>query len=166
MKNTNRGFTLIELLVVVLIVGILAAVAVPQYQKAVEKSKLAGIWSNLGTIRRAAQTAMFNPENSEDITNWNPGLLDASVVCTGGSKRLCSTPCPTGGWSNCKYYVEGEPTNPLALFMFEKGDDTVYITLDNAGQKCYGAKCSLYGLTGDLISGGMYATPSVSQPLN
>ena len=54
MKNKN-GFTLIELLVVVLIIGILAVVAFPQYNLAVEKSKVAEAMSVIKSIAQARE---------------------------------------------------------------------------------------------------------------
>ena len=58
MKN-SRAFTLIELLVVVLIIGILAAVALPQYQKAVRKSKATQVDVIINTATKAVDAYLL-----------------------------------------------------------------------------------------------------------
>ena len=65
-----KGFTLIELLVVVLIIGILSAVALPQYEKAVEKSRATEAMALVSSIAKAEEVYyMANGSYSGDIDN-------------------------------------------------------------------------------------------------
>ena len=82
-KLFPKGFTLIELLVVVLIIGILAAVAVPQYNKAVEKTRVAEARLMLSNIYKGYQLCILQYGtgsdkcglDENDASNVNNNLL-------------------------------------------------------------------------------------------
>ncbi len=81
-KRNLNGFTLIELLVVVLIIGILAAIALPQYEKAVEKSRAGQVLSLLRSVGDANQRYyMANGKYAEKFDD-----LDVTVPWTGTDK--------------------------------------------------------------------------------
>ncbi len=76
--HKKKGFTLIELLVVVLIIGILAAIAFPQYQIAVLKSRTAEMLTN---IRAFAEAHMRHKlATGQYPSNFNE--LDITMPCT------------------------------------------------------------------------------------
>ena len=77
----KRGFTLIELLVVVLIIAILAAIALPQYQKTVAKTSMAHLLT-VGRVLHEAQERYYL-EHGEYTNNLD--LLDVSIDTAGFS---------------------------------------------------------------------------------
>ncbi len=72
--RSKKGFTLIELMIVVAIIGILAAIAIPNFLKFQAKSKMSEAKTNLGAIY-TGQLAYFGEQNKYsdfNAINWNP----------------------------------------------------------------------------------------------
>lgn len=74
-KKNNEGFTLIELLVVIIIVGVLAAIALPSFLSQIGKARGSEAKSSLGTINRAQQAYRLERNNF----STNLGGLDAQI---------------------------------------------------------------------------------------
>ena len=78
----NQAFTLIEILVVVLIIGILAAIALPQYQRAVAKAELSQIISVVKSIKEAQDIYFLtNNKYSMSLNNLDVVIKDEAVSC-------------------------------------------------------------------------------------
>lgn len=98
-RGSSSGFTLIELLVVVLIIGILAAIAVPQYFRVVEKGKASEAMSTLDTIRGAQERYLARSGNycttTMDNTNcvgWDMPLPTLKFFSIGPASAGAGSP--------------------------------------------------------------------------
>lgn len=96
MQN-RKGFTLIELLVVVLIVGILSAIALPQYTKSVEKTKIAEAKIIFNTMEKNYQLCVLAyGSDSEECTDWSIFIPNYLTIELPGS-WVQDDNCPVSG---------------------------------------------------------------------
>ena len=117
----NTGFTLIELLVVVLIIGILTAVALPQYNKTVEKSKTTQALTLLKTTFNAAER--YYLENNVWPTSFEQ--LDIDIPWTGNVQ-----------WDNAS----------MATDTRSNADWSLQLYTQTSGCAANGANCQIFGV--------------------
>ena len=86
LRKNQGGFTLVELMIVVIIVGILAAVAIPMYQGATERAKASEAVAALGTIRGALRVYY-----AEHGTYVNANFIDNALVTAGNVLDVSTT---------------------------------------------------------------------------
>ena len=84
MNTAQKGFTLIELMIVVAIIGILAAIAIPQYQNYIAKSQVSRVMGETGNLKTAVEDCM-NTGRTTAIVNTGNGAAGAeSTTCSLG----------------------------------------------------------------------------------
>ncbi|MDP3584814.1 MAG: prepilin-type N-terminal cleavage/methylation domain-containing protein [Thiobacillus sp.] len=75
MRKVQQGFTLIELMIVVAIIGILAAIAIPQYQNYITRAKWADVVTSVGSLKVSIAECAQNNNNVIAGTCDTPTLL-------------------------------------------------------------------------------------------
>jgi type IV pilus assembly protein PilA len=97
LRNTRKGFTLIELLIVVVIIGILAAIAIPRFATTKEKAYVASMKSDLKNLS-TAQEACFGDQQPNTYCSQAQIIVAPYVYQTSGGTLTVNTNTPTG-WS-------------------------------------------------------------------
>ncbi len=127
----KKGFTLIELLVVVLIIGILSAIALPQYTKAVHKSRMAEGYSIVRTMWNACEILAL--ESGKDLStygchlNFNETSLDIPGTPTDSSSQRET--------QNFIYVADGDHPFPYAWYKRTKNQHALCLYVDYASKQ-------------------------------
>mgnify|MGYP004474214117 CR=1 FL=1 len=143
----SRGFTLIELLVVVLIIGILASVALPEYHKAVERARATeavNIFSileksvDLWILNNGFKRAYFLPEEGVPATE----SLDVDISCV---------PVDNGCKSNYFSYSADMSSDSVVIYAYRNGGTLYYVLYSEKVETDWNRKCGYFDSIGKSV---------------
>ena len=135
LTSFNSGFTLIELLVVVLIIGILAAVALPLYQKAVLKSRATECILGLERMQKAVEVVSLEKgsiKNLSPIEFRGVSTIDIDDV----TLYKDGTSSPSSVVSPCNFGIEWEESY-IRLLAGNVDNGKFSLEIFNANKNCY-----------------------------
>jgi type IV pilus assembly protein PilA len=123
-KHSDKGFTLVELLVVIIIIGILAAIALPHFLNQTAKAKQSEAKQSMGVVNKAQNA--YRQENQSFASTFN--ILAIGSVTDGAAAG-------TGTTVNYAYTIVATPTNDTA---------NIVATARDGGLKGYTAAITRY----------------------
>lgn len=133
--SSRKGFTLVEILIVVIILGILAAIVIPQFTNASQSARQSSLQSQLQTLR--SQIELYKLQHGDTlpalVTNWTP-----------------FTSASTYSGQSFGPYMQAAPLNPLNNY------GTV---VDGTGAAAAGSACGfVYDYNSGNGTGRIYGT--------
>ena len=152
--DSRHGFTLIELLVVVLIIGILAAVAVPQYQKAVDKSRTVQSIQLISSLQKAIEVWIMGNPGKENLGFYRRDateFLDIDLPC---QYETGTDWCYVG--KNAVYvevYADGQ--SAIGIDNYYTSDNYVFIGSVRDINGKWNNQCGYFDTRGETICKGL-----------
>lgn len=149
MKATlQKGFTLIELMIVVAIIGILAAIAIPQYQNYVARSQVSRVMSETASVKTAIETCLLDGKTAAECNiGWTKSNLlagaESTAAATGQSGLVITYPT-TGGVAKIEATFGGNAATALSgqKLQWDRDENGSWACSTNVNSKYKPAGCA------------------------